>query len=168
MFKRAVKRTTLSRDGLLFRVKLVECVRIPLKSSQVPPHFSFSLPSALTPPELDNENNEFGVCFFLRASPSSTSLFISPGPYLSHRDPRVILFRPRHNTPTLSFFFCLHLMFCRFFHSLYSDITTSVFVLFHVRGPSFCLSLPPSVSLSPSLSVFLCDFMPQLLYYQSV
>lgn len=60
---------------------------------------SLSLPSLLTPPELDNENNEFGVCFFLRVSPSPTSLFISHGPYLSHRDPRVTLFRPRHPPP---------------------------------------------------------------------
>lgn len=118
---------------------------------------SLSLPPPpLAPPELDNENNEFGVCFFLRVppSPTSLSLFISPGPYLSHRDPRVTLSSTPQPPPTLLFFFCLPLVFCRFSpHSLCSDITTAPFYPFSCVQSLLLSPLPLSLPLSPRLSV---------------
>lgn len=73
-----------------------ECVWISLNPSHVAPRFfSLSLPPPIPPSspslwfELDNENNEFGVCFFLCVSrpPPLLSLHLARPVSLSHGDP---------------------------------------------------------------------------------
>lgn len=133
----------------------------------------FSLSSSPIPPsspspwfELDNENNEFGVCFFLCVSrpPPLLSLHLARPVSLSHGDPVSYSLAHARKPPT--------------FISLLR-ISSVCFVVFppcvSPFHPPFCphslsvsYSFSISLSRSLSLSAFLCDFMLQLLYYQSV
>lgn len=135
--------------------------------------------------ELDNENNEFGVCFSLcvcRALPQLLSLHLARPLSLSFSPlaltPCHTLFPmpepPTHtHTHTVTFlkkisFPCMSpVLFCSLSSPL-SDIRASLHLAPHSVPAPFSPSLIPLFHLSVSPSVFLCDFMPQLLYYQSV
>lgn len=133
-----------------------DCLWLALGSFHVPPLFfsSYLPPPFLHSPippscpflwfKLDNENNEFGVCFILFLS-LPPPLFILVALSLSYC-PNVTL------TPLPATYICRfsHLLHCFFYFFLYIDIIMSVYFI----PPSLCLLLRPIDSFSHPFPVF--------------
>lgn len=154
------RQTSVQGRNVCESLSTVSCCSSFFSLSPSPPLPHPSILSVSRCSELDNENNEFGVCFSLcvcRALPQLLSLHLARPVSLSLSSLVVTLchtLTPRPNppppTPTLIFLFCVSLQSCFVVCSCCSQISQCLFV----SSPSPSLHSPPCLlSLFPSLSV---------------